>query len=96
MSYDVTIGPKKCTVLDRNSEGDESALARYDATGTGVATSCVAEPGYQEVGAVALDPSGKFFMTAAYTGQLTLPDGTVIPAVDNDWTSLIAKVALSP
>jgi hypothetical protein len=33
-------------------------------------------------------------MTAAFTSQLTLPDGSEVTAVDPSWTALIAKVNL--
>ncbi len=35
-------------------------------------------------------------MTAAFTRQLTLLDGSVVPALDTWWTALIAKVDLEP
>ena len=69
-------------------------LARYDAPGNWVATQCAADPSYQFFGGVAPDASGRLFMTAAFMTQVTLPDGSAVPALDDWYAALIAKVAL--
>lgn len=92
LERDTTAGDVNCTVLDRDSEGSEVMLARYDAQGNWLATQCAADPGYQYMGNVAPDPAGMFFMTAAFNVQLTLPDGTIAQPVDDYYSALIAKV----
>jgi len=96
LERDETIGDRSCTVVDRSADGTEAEFARYDAQGQWVATECAADPGYQFVGNVAPDPSGMFFMTAAFENQLTLPDGAAVPALDSWYTALIAKVSIGP
>jgi len=89
---DQHVGEKACTV---DSEGSEGAVARYDASGQWLTTACAADPGYQYFGHVADDPSGAVFMAAAFGGQVTLPDGNAVPALnDGGWSALVAKVHL--
>jgi outer membrane protein assembly factor BamB len=90
---DAELGQQQCPVDDA-AEGSEAALSRYDADGNWIASHCAADAGYQSAGAVAADASDMFFMTAAFTNQLTLPDGNVAEALDQNYTALVAKVAL--
>jgi hypothetical protein len=96
LQRDETIGDRVCTVLGTGTSGAEASLARYDAAHDWVSTQCATEPGFQFVGNIAPDPSGMFFMTAAFTTQLTLPDGVPVPALDDFYTALIAKVSIGP
>jgi len=96
IEYDQRVGGRQCTVLDRDAEGSEGALARFDAAGTPVAATCAADAGYQYFGNVAPDASGALIMTAAFTLGLTLPDGGAVPGVDGEWTAMLAKVHLGP
>lgn len=95
LRQDVKLGMQPCARHDSGSEDSEVALARFDADGNWLATQCAADPGYQSAGAAASDASGMFFMTAAFTGQLSLPDGSAAAALDQNYTALIAKVALA-
>ena len=88
------VGQQQCAVSDATAEGSEAVLARYDADGNWLTTQCAADPGYQSAGAVAADGSGMFFMTGAFTVQLSLPGGSIVEALDERYTALIAKVTL--
>ena len=90
---DAEIGRQPCAV-NNSPQGSEALLSRYDANGNWIASRCAADPGYQSAGAVAADASGMFFMTAVFTAQLSLPDGIVTEALDQNYTALVAKVAL--
>jgi hypothetical protein len=90
--YDISVGTRTCSVVDRNDEGTEGMLSRYDSSGAWKATQCAADPGPQFVGNVAPDPDGMFYMTAAFRSQFTLPDDLPAPALDDYYTALIAKV----
>jgi outer membrane protein assembly factor BamB len=90
------LGDRQCEVRDAGTLGKEGALARHDADGNLVASFCTSETGAQYFGNVASDPAGDFFMTAAFTTQLTLLDGSVATPVDENWTAMIAKVRLEP
>lgn len=95
LRFDEKIGQRQCNVSDKDSNGTEAMLARYDAAGNWLATECNADPSYQSLGNVALDPSGMFFMTAVFRQQLTLPDGSVAAPLGDGETALIAKVDLT-
>ena len=90
---DIELGEQQCAVND-SPQGSEAELTRYDADANWIATQCAADPGYQYPGAVASDSSGAFFMTAAFTVQLSLPGGHVADALDQSSTALVAKVTL--
>lgn len=90
----VEVGRQQCAVAEAASQGSEAMLARYDRDGNWLATHCAADPGYQSAGAVASDPSDMFFMTGAFSVQLSLPDGSVAQALDERYTALVAKVTL--
>jgi hypothetical protein len=75
---------------------DDGMLSRFDADGNWLATRCPRDPGLQNLGNVAPDPSGMFFMTAAFSTQLTLPDYHEVPALDDGTTALVAKVNVRP
>ena len=89
LSRSVKIGDQSCGVLDVSSEGKDGALARYDSSGAWVSTSCAADPSYQFLGTVLPDPTGMFFMTAAFRSRLTLPDNSRVTEENGGWTSLI-------
>ena len=76
-------------MLDVSSEGKDGALARYDSSGAWVSTSCAADLSYQFLGTVLPDPTGMFFMTAAFRSRLTLPDNSRVTEENGGWTSLI-------
>jgi len=95
LSLSSKIGERTCGVAGARGEGKDGALARYDSTGAWITTSCAADPSYQALGNLAPDPSGMFFMTAAYSQQFTLPGGAKVADVGGA-TSLIAKVNLPP
>ena len=90
---DAKVGERQCAVSDA-PEGSEAMFSRYDADGNWLATQCAADPGYQYPGAVATDSSDAFFMTGAFTIQLSLPDGSVAETLDKNYTALVAKVTL--
>jgi outer membrane protein assembly factor BamB len=87
------VGTRQCAVND-GAVGSEAMLSRYDADGNWLATQCAVDPGYQSAGAAANDASDTFFMTAAFTVQLSLPDGSVAEALDQNYTALVAKVSI--
>lgn len=86
------IGDRECGLAAGDVQGSDGVLARYDTNGASVSTSCPSEPASQVFGNVAPDPAGMFFMSAAFTEQLTLPGGSQVTAVDSKWSALIAKV----
>jgi hypothetical protein len=92
LQRDKTVGEVDCVVLEQDRSGSEGLLARYDASGEWIATKCARDPSWQYFGGVTPDPSGMFFMSSAFMSQLTLPDDGVVPAIDDYYTALIAKV----
>lgn len=94
VTRNMAVGDVECDVLEQDREGSEGMLARYDSSGDWVATQCAEDPSYQFFGAPTADPSGMFFMSAAFMNQVTLPDASVVPALDDWYTAVIAKVNL--
>lgn len=87
------VGEQQCDVPD-TSDNKNSSLARYDADGNWIATRCAADPGYQYIGAPLSGGSDKLLLTAAFGSQFSLPDGSAVLAIDDQWTAMVAKVAL--
>ncbi len=96
LSNSQELGDRHCEVPDAGSVGKDGALARYDSAGEVVASFCTSETGAQYFGNLAPDPSGAFFMTAAFNQRMTLLDGSVATPVDEHWTAMIGRVKLGP